>query len=417
MKITVLTLGCKTNQAESISIEKSLNNLGHQIVDISEKPDICIINTCTVTSKSDYQSKQLIHRALKANSKVVVTGCYAELNYEQLRKIDGDIKIIKNKGKNNIINILSDINLSNTINNQNPSALSRHRPIIKVQDGCNYSCSYCAIPLARGESKSILSDDVINEIAYYESLGYKEVVLTGIHLGTYGLDLKPEMSLSNLVKTILKNTKIHRIRLSSLEINEIDEELLELVTDCRICKHLHIPLQSGDNSILKLMNRTYTVGEYVSGIEKILKKMPDISIGTDVIVGFPGEGEVEFKNTQRLIESIPFSYLHVFPYSKRPNTKAISFQGQVADSLKKERASILRDIGYTKKRVYLIRHLGSILDVIVENRCKDGLIGTAGNYIKVLFENQNSIQSGMLVNAKISGHKDNIAIGLPVNFF
>lgn len=415
MKIAVLTLGCKTNQAESIHIEGSLNSSGHQIVDITEKPDICIINTCTVTSKSDYQSRQLIHKALKINSRVIVTGCYAELNYEQLRKIHGDIEIIKNEEKDNIINILRDNTLSNTLYNQHPLALSRHRPIVKVQDGCNYSCSYCAIPLARGRSKSILSDKANREIKYYELLGYKEIVLTGIHLGTYGLDLKPKTSLSNLVKAILKNTKIQRIRLSSLEINEINEELLELITDSRICKHLHIPLQSGDNSILKLMNRTYSVSEYASGIEKVLRKMPDISIGTDVIVGFPGEGELEFNNTLRLIESIPFSYLHIFPYSKRPNTKAISLQGHIANFVKKERAAILRNIGLAKKQAYLIRHLNSILEVIIENKCKDGLIGTAGNYIKVLLENQNNIQPGMLINAKISGYEDNTAIGSPVN--
>ncbi len=415
MKIAVLTLGCKANQAESINIERSLNNSGHQIVDISEKPDICIINTCTVTSKSDYQSRQLINKALKINSKVFITGCYVELNYEQLREKYKDIEIVRNEEKNNIINILTDNNSSNTIHHRNSVALSRHRPIVKVQDGCNYSCSYCAIPLARGRSRSVLSDDVINEIKYYESLGCKEIVLTGIHLGTYGLDLKPKTSLSNLVKTILKNTKIHRIRLSSLEVTEINEELLELVTDSRVCKHLHIPLQSGDNFTLKLMNRTYTVSEYASCIEKILKKIPDISIGTDVIVGFPGEGELEFNNMVKFIESVPFSYLHIFPYSKRSNTKAMFFQGQVADSVKKERAAILRNIGVAKKQAYLFRHLGSMLEVIIENRYKDGFIGTAVNYIKVLFENKNSIQHGMLINAKISGHKDDMAVGSLVN--
>ncbi|MDI6729395.1 MAG: hypothetical protein QMD44_10790, partial [Thermodesulfovibrionales bacterium] len=193
MKIAVLTLGCKTNQAESMNMEHALNNAGHQIVEMLEKPDICIINTCTVTSKADYQSRQLINRALKNNTKVIVTGCYAELNNEQIKNIDNNIEIIRNNNKSNIINMIPNEYSSCNINF---SKHVRHRPIVKVQDGCNYSCSYCAIPLARGRSRSIAINDVINEIRFYESLGYKEIVLTGIHLGTYGLDLKPNESLS-----------------------------------------------------------------------------------------------------------------------------------------------------------------------------------------------------------------------------
>ncbi|MCL5061851.1 MAG: radical SAM protein, partial [Nitrospirae bacterium] len=220
MKIAVLTLGCKTNQAESMNMEHALNNAGHQIVEMLEKPDICIINTCTVTSKADYQSRQLINRALKNNAKVIVTGCYAELNNEQIKNIDNNIEVIRNNNKSNIINMIPNEYSSGNINF---SKYARHRPAVKVQDGCNYSCSYCAIPMARGGSRSIPIDRVISEIKFYESLGYKEIVLTGIHLGTYGLDLKPKKSLSMLLDNILKNTNIPRIRISSLEIKEIDD--------------------------------------------------------------------------------------------------------------------------------------------------------------------------------------------------
>lgn len=410
MKIAVLTLGCKTNQAESMNMEHALNNAGHQVVEMLEKPDICIINTCTVTSKADYQSRQLINRALKNNAKVIVTGCYAELNNEQIKNIDNNIEVIRNNNKSNIINMIPNEYSSGNINF---SKYARHRPAVKVQDGCNYSCSYCAIPMARGRSRSIPIDRVISEIKFYESLGYKEIVLTGIHLGTYGLDLKPKKSLSILLDNILKNTNIPRIRISSLEIKEIDDKFLELLTEERICKHLHIPLQSGDDNILKLMNRTYSTKDFLSGIERIIKKVPEISIGTDVIVGFPSEGEVEFENTKKLIESIPFSYLHVFPYSPRPRTKAVTFSGQVAGAIKKERVKILREIGMAKKEDYIEKNIGKSLDIIVEDRCEDGVIGTAGNYIKVLVTDENNIKEGMLVNVHVLGHKDGIAIGIP----
>jgi threonylcarbamoyladenosine tRNA methylthiotransferase MtaB len=419
MKIAVLTLGCRTNQAESMHIEQALNYAGHQIVNLSENPDICIINTCTVTSKADYQSRQLIHRALRNNSKVIVTGCYAELNQEQLKEIDNDIGIVKNAEKDNIIRLIKQNNSGNAETAphsvapllHHSIALSRHRPIVKVQDGCNYSCSYCAIPMARGRSRSIPIDNVISEIKFYESSGYKEVVLTGIHLGTYGLDLKPKKTLAFLLHNILKNTTIPRIRLSSLEIKELDDRFIELLEEERVCKHLHVPLQSGDNSILKLMNRTYSVEDFLSSIEKILKKLPDMSIGTDVIVGFPGEGDPEFNNTKQLIETIAFSYLHVFPYSSRPGTKASTLPKQVAGAIKKERVAMLREIGMDRKQDYIKRNIGKTLDIIVEERGYEGLMGTAGNYIKVILKDDNDIKAGMLVNAHILRHEDDVAIG------
>jgi threonylcarbamoyladenosine tRNA methylthiotransferase MtaB len=409
MKIAVLTLGCKTNQAESLVFEQSLNNYGHSIVELSEKPDLCIINTCTVTSKADYQSRQLINRALKSHAKVIVTGCYAELNHDKLKKIDSSIEVIKNTEKDNIINLIKPDTSSNT-RNIAPKKLSRHRPFVKVQDGCDYSCSYCAITIARGKSRSIPIETVINEIISFESNNYKEVVLTGIHLGAYGLDLKPKHTFSDLLRTILIKTKIPRIRLSSLEVKEIDEELLELMTDERVCRHLHVPLQSGDNNILKLMNRTYTAYDFISGIERITKNFPDISIGTDIIAGFPGEGNQEFNNTKKLIESMPFSYIHVFSYSRRPGTRAASFKDHVPEAVKKERVAVLRGIGTAKKTAYIKKNIGKTLDVVIENRTSAGFTGTAGNYIKVFIDNQERINMGMLVRAMILESRDMIAL-------
>ena len=421
MKIAILTLGCKTNQAESMSMEYALNKEGYNIVRISEKPDICIINTCSVTSKADYQSRQLIHRAIKNNSWVIVTGCYAELNQEQLVKIYENIKIVRNNEKSNVINIILQKNSGNILALDQHSitqpphysmTLSRQRPIVKVQDGCNYSCSYCTIPLARGRSRSIPINEVIREIKLFESMGYKEVVLTGIHLGTYGNDLKPNKNLSFLLKSILKNTTIPRIRLSSLEIKEIDGEIIELMKEDRLCKHLHVPLQSGDNNILKLMNRMYSVEDFRLGIEKILSELPDISIGTDVIVGFPGERESEFNNTRQLVKSIPFSYIHVFPYSPRPGTKSLALTGHVRDIIKKERVNELRQIGLKKKKLFIERQICKSVSVILEERNQDYFIGTSNNYIKVFIKRQFALKEGMLINCIITGYENDIAEGV-----
>lgn len=379
MKFTILTLGCKANQAESTMIEANLQSSGYKIVDLTENPDICIINTCTVTSKSDYQSRQLIRRAHRAGSKVVVTGCYSELNKDIVSTMNGVMMVANNRNKTSIINMLTTHNVDNTLNFRG----TKSRFLMKVQDGCNYSCSYCVIPKARGRSRSIEIARVVEQMKSV-SMNYNEVVLTGIHLGTYGQDLTPKVKLSNLVKAILTETDISRIRLSSLEINEVDEDLLRLLHDKRVCRHLHIPLQSGDNKILRLMNRRYDSDTYIRGILKILLEFPDISIGADVIAGFPGEGEEEFENTRDLIDSLPFSYLHVFPFSRRPGTEAANIGGYVDPPIKKDRCAKLIRLGKRKKREYMSKQIGKTLDALIEEGLDDySFIGTTGNYLKV----------------------------------
>jgi threonylcarbamoyladenosine tRNA methylthiotransferase MtaB len=412
VKIAVLTLGCRTNQAESFQIEQYLLNAGHTIVDISERPELCVINTCTVTQKADIQSRQTIQKALKIQAKVILTGCYSELNQSKILSKHQDIEIIKNKDKSQIINMIPRLSSSNDLNNIRKT---RSRPIVKVQDGCNYSCSYCIVPLARGKSKSIEINKIIHKINELEASGYNEIVLSGIHLGSYGHDFYPKKSLSVLLKNVLINSKIPRIRLSSLEVIEIHEEFLELISDNRVCKHLHLPLQSGDDAILKLMNRPYSVKDYLSVVEKIFKEFPDIALGTDIITGFPGEGVKEFNNSNQLIKSIPFSYLHVFPYSLRQGTKAVNLSGHVSEPVKKERVAALREIGTIKKREFVYKNIGRILDVIVENKGQKGVVSTSGNYIRVLLDTVNDIEAGTLINVQLTGYKDSIATGMPIN--
>jgi threonylcarbamoyladenosine tRNA methylthiotransferase MtaB len=412
MRISILTLGCKTNQAESFSIEGTLRRAGNDIVDISETPDLCIINTCTVTAKADRQSRQLIYKALRNNAKVIVTGCYSELNADEIKRIGASIDVIKNSEKESIISKLTNYNQSGPcVDNRYP----RHRPIVKVQDGCNFSCSYCAIPIARGKSRSESYEEIIKKINEYDASGYKEVVLTGIHLGAYGLDLRFKKSFSDLIRGILKETSMTRIRLSSLGINEINDDLLAAISDSRICKHLHIPLQSGDDSILKKMNRTYSAAAFISRLEIITEMFPDIAIGTDVITGFPGEGEESFLKTCRFIEAAPFSYVHVFPYSTRPGTRAASFDGQIPDIIKKHRVNVLKNIGDSKKNDYLIRHMNKPLEILIENRTTEGYVGTSANYIKGLIASGFDLKEETLINVRVTGVKNNQALAIPLN--
>lgn len=406
MKASILTLGCKANQSESIEIESYLRSAGYRIVDLNESPEICIINTCTVTAKSDYQSRQLIRRAIKAGSKVYVTGCYSEINKDEVERLDGLFRIIPNDKKYLIIKELTSKNSINTLY----FTSSKSRYFFKIQDGCNYSCSYCIIPKARGRSRSLdpeLIIERIREVSHY----YREVVLTGIHLGTYGYDLKPKLKLSQLIEMILKETPIKRIRLSSLEIGEIDEQLLELLSDSRICQHLHIPLQSGDDNVLGRMKRNYRVKDFLKGIYKIIERYPGISIGTDVIVGFPGETNEEFNNTRQLIESLPFSYLHVFPYSVRSGTEAPNLSPYVNDHIKKQRAAILRDLSSQKRLDYSKRQIGRILDVLIERRIDSYYIGLSSNYLKIKTASHNlplrdivNIRISELIDSELFGH-------------
>ena len=380
MKVSVLTLGCKANQAESAIIEADLQSRGCNIVDLHDTPDFCVINTCAVTSKSDYESRRFIRRAHKAGSSVIVTGCYAQLNREKVKAMESVTLVVDNRDKSSIGQVVT----GNTSCLTSSSCLpGRSRYLLKVQDGCNHACSYCIIPNARGRSRSIPIETVIQQIGSISD-SYGEVVLTGIHLGTYGYDLLPKVSLSLLIETILSRTKIKRIRLSSLEVREVDDQLIELIQEARVCKHLHIPLQSGDDRILMKMRRTYNSREFIDRINYLLSRVSGIAIGTDIIVGFPGESNEEFENTRAIVESIPFSYLHVFPFSARKGTEASKMPSGLDPETKRRRCLELRGLGSKKKMTYMKNQIGKTLDMLVEERDSSGAcLGTTGNYLKV----------------------------------
>jgi threonylcarbamoyladenosine tRNA methylthiotransferase MtaB len=406
MKVSVLTLGCRVNQSESDVIEGNLRKLGWSAVGLAESPDYCIVNTCSVTAKSDYQSRQLIRRAVRSGGKVIVTGCYSQLNRDEVKNTQGVFEVVSNIEKDNIINMLSNKGESNTF-----CPANRSRPYLKIQDGCNYACSYCTVPLARGRSRSVQVSEVIRKTLEVDAAGYHEVVITGINLGSYGYDLKPQLKLSELLKMILKKTKIKRIRLSSIEIKYIDNELIELFQDERICRHIHLPLQSGDEKILRLMNRMYSVSDYVGVMEKILKSAPDMAIGTDIIAGFPGEGDAEFNKTSQLLDNLPITYIHTFPFSPRPNTLASKMPNQNHFAVKKKRSNALKALSDRKRMEYMASQVHKILDIIIEAQGSDNTSsGTSSNYLKVKMP-PNGYPKGTFVRVRIANIEGNYLNG------
>ncbi len=378
MKVSILTLGCRVNQSESAVIEGTLKQNGVSIVKLNEHPEYCIVNTCTVTARSDYNSRQLIRRAAKAGAKVIVTGCYSQLRNDEAKGLPGVWKVIDNRAKLDVIDEII-CGKSTPLFNY----YSRSRPFLKVQDGCNFRCSYCSVPLARGKSVSVPEETVVERARIIESAGYQEVVLTGIHLGSYGYDLPGNATLKKLLGRLLKDTSIRRIRLSSLEISEIDDEMIELLADVRICRHLHLPLQSGSERVLQRMNRRYTLRTFSRTVERIAAEVDNIALGLDVIVGFPGETEEDFSNTLTFVRQLPLSYMHIFPFSPRPGTDAGRMPDRPDARAVKKRIERLGELNKSKRAEYMTRQLNSSLDIIAEEEDGEDCLGTSGNYLKI----------------------------------
>lgn len=400
LTFSVVTLGCKTNQFESVSMEEKLAAAGYRQVPFEEGADLVVVNTCTVTAATDSQSRNLIRRARRHNldCRVIVTGCYAQVDPEAIRRIPGVSVVLGNDDKKDLLAYLeknhadqvvevSDIrSVDQAVPHEINSFAERSRAFVQIQNGCDAYCSYCIIPFARGSSRSAPVDQVLAQVRRLASNGYPEVVLTGIHIGNYGADLDPQLSLVELVRRLERETGVARLRLGSIEPTEIPDELIEAIDRSSIiCPHLHIPLQSGDDRVLERMNRHYTADDFYRLVERINRQLPDLALGLDVISGFPGETEKEFDNTCRLIDSLPVSYLHVFPYSRRPGTPAAGMNGQVPGDVARERAARLRVLSETKQQEYGRRFIGRELEVVVEKgegRSRKGLTRT---YLPVSF--------------------------------
>lgn len=414
-KFSFATLGCKLNQYESMGIREMMESKGFEFVPFENKADIYIINTCTVTNKSDFHSRQLIRKTLKRNPDafIIVTGCYPQINSEKIADIDGVDLIVGNQDKFRIADLITeikkrkkpDIIVESIADTKRFEAIpitrfsGYTRAFVKIQDGCSNYCSYCIVPYVRGPNRSQDKDKVLEQIKLLIDEGYKEIVLTGVHLGTYGMDLNSGINLSSLLKEILSIKGLKRLRLSSIEPTEFTDELIDVISSPNICPHLHIPLQSADGEILKRMQRPYTFRFYQELMENLIKVKQDLSIGTDVIVGFPGEKEDNFQNTLKFIENNPFSYLHVFRFSPRPKTGAEKFPGRVGGEEILRRSEIMRSLSRKKSLDFRNRFIGREIEVLIlETRDKETnlLVGLTGNYIKVFFDGSDSLMKQLI---------------------
>ena len=404
----ITTLGCKVNQAESDAIAKELESCGWLPAGDKEASELFIVNTCTVTQKASMQSRQAVRQAIRAHSncRIVVTGCYAQTEPETIRKIKGIHYIIGNADKHRIgkiiaadrskangqtVTICNDIRQMQSINPALTGfAGSRSRPFLKIQDGCNSYCSYCIVPYARGPSRSLAAENVLQAITTLANAGYREIVLSGVHLGHYGRDLNPAIGLSELLQRIERLNTFVRVRLSSIEPLELTDDLICCVAgSSRFCDHFHIPLQSGDDLILEKMRRPYRAVDFKNLVAKIRCCMPDSAIGVDTLIGFPAETDQAFMHTYELIRDLPITYLHVFPFSVRPGTPAARWSDQVAPKVIKKRCAQLRDLGKTKRLNFYKQSIGKQLEVLVEatRHAPSGLLkGLSSNYIPVLIE-------------------------------
>ena len=413
--VSFATLGCKTNQFESASMQESMQSSGYQVVPFDEGADLVIVNTCTVTNATDAQSRNLIRRARKLNGacRVVVTGCYAQVDPEALQELPGVSLVIGNEEKQRLLDyltedqettavVVSDIRQVEKVCLPPLTTFSgRSRAFVQIQNGCDAFCSYCIIPYARGASRSATPDEILQQIDGLVAAGFQEIVLTGIHIGGYGADLDTPMSLNDLVRRIEFETGIRRLRLGSIEPTELTEELLETVASSQvICQHLHIPLQAGNDRVLQRMKRTYSTEFFGQLLERVRDSIPDAAICLDVITGFPGETEEEFESAYNFISRLPLTDLHVFPYSKRPGTPAAGYSDQVPGDVSKARAERLRHLAAEKHRSFAEGFIGEELEIVVESGEKEGhLKGVSRNYLDIRFSGEAAL-SGQCVMVK-----------------
>ncbi len=417
MKIAIKTLGCKVNTYESESIWQMFEAAGYSRVNPDQFADVYVINTCTVTNSGDRKSRQAIRKMIRQNpdAVTVVIGCYAQMAPEEIEAIEGVDIVMGTQGRERLLEYVQNFqterapikNVGNIIEQKQFEGLkvsgfeSQTRAFLKIQEGCNNFCSFCIIPWARGLMRSQEPEVVISQIKTLVSKGVKEVVLTGIHTAGYGEDLE-DYNFADLLREIDQIEGLERIRISSIEISQITEEVLDVMRNStKLAEHLHVPIQAGHDAVLKDMRRHYTIAEFTAKVNELRSIFPSISLTTDIIVGFPGETDEMFEQTKENLKLIGFNELHVFPYSKRNGTPAAKMTNQVADDVKKERVHQLIALNAKLGSEYAQLFEGDIVEVLVERINKNGMLeGHTSNYLKVEFAGSESL-IGQLVNVEL----------------
>ncbi len=426
--VAFYTLGCKVNQYDTEAMIELFENSGYKVVSSDELANVYVINTCTVTSLSDRKSRQFIRRSKRnnPNSVIAVVGCYAQTAPEEVLSIEGVNLVIGTNERNKIVNLIENIDENKKANYVNDimevnefEELSidkiegRTRAFLKIQEGCNQYCAYCIIPYARGSVRSRKPENIILEVNRLASNGFKEIVLTGIHIASYGKDLK-DIKLIDVIEKIHEVEEIRRIRLSSIEPTLLDEEFIIRIKKLpKFCNHFHMSLQSGCDETLKRMNRRYTTGEYRNIVNNLRKHIPNIAITTDIIVGFPGETEEEFNTTYKFVEEIGFSDIHVFKFSPRKGTPAAKFENQVPSMVKNERSEKMIKLSNELMIKYREKYINSKLEVLFEDvfdEEKNLISGLTSNYIKVVSKADKDL-IGNLTTVNITAINDNYIVG------
>lgn len=428
-RVAFFTLGCKVNQYETEAMEEIFEKGGYTIVEDREIADIYVINTCTVTNLSDRKSRQFIRRSKKANkdSIIAVVGCYSQVAPGEVEEIQGVDVVIGTTDRNKIlelclaakankkkINIVRNIKTQKEFEKINIDTIkSKTRAYIKIQDGCNQYCSYCIIPYARGPIRSRELHDIIKEVEKLALVGFKEVILTGIHVASYGKDMD-NIPLIKVLEEVAQVKGIERIRLSSIEPTIIDDKFMQAVVDTgKVCDHFHLSLQSGSDTVLKRMNRKYTTEEYRNIVKLIRKYQPNAGITTDIIVGFPGETDMEFQDTYDFVKEIGFSRIHVFKYSPRKGTPAAEYEDQVDGNMKNHRSEILISLGDQLMSLFNSKFINTRLGVLFEEVSKDeigNIEGYTSNYIRVRAKASSDL-IGEIVDVNIKTNKDYYLLG------
>jgi threonylcarbamoyladenosine tRNA methylthiotransferase MtaB len=420
-KVAFYTLGCKVNQYETDAMAGLFSNKDYTIVDFEDEADVYVINTCTVTGESSRKSRQIIRRAVRKNldAVIAVVGCYSQIAAKEVAQIPGVDLIIGTHNRHRIVELVEQakdakgipvVTVGDIMSQRDFEEISpflykdRTRAFLKIQEGCNQFCAYCIIPYTRGPVRSRLPQDVLHEARHFAGQGFKEIVLTGIHTGAYGIDLK-EISLADLIEKICARSGVKRVRLSSIEPTEITNEFISRTSNLsNFCRHFHIPLQSGSSRVLKLMNRKYTSYDYLNVIENIRKAVPGVGITTDIMVGFPGENEKDLDETCETARKAGFSKIHVFKYSKRPGTPAAKFKDQVSEGEKEDRSHRLIKLGSELERCFNSKFIGSSAEVLLEQEIKNepGVFeGLTDNYIRVFIPTE-SQNKGEIIRVKLT---------------